>query len=158
MPKCSLTMLLARYCRLAGLVVFFLSTLGYAEEREVMVKTISFIAFLSLAVAFNANAHDSDRINQLEKEIQEIKFRLSKLESFPSNPSNAQEPATSVDGWKSVLNWRKLAQGMSTSDVRRILGEPHTVDGGSLVHWQYQNGGRITFFDGRVERWNEPRK
>ena len=126
--------------------------------REAMVKTISFIGFLSLAVAFNANAHDSDRINQLEKEIQEIKFRLSKLESFPSNPSNAQEPATSGDGWKSVMNWRKLTQGMSTSDVRRILGEPHKLDGGTLAHWEYQNGGSIFFYKEKVDRWHEPRK
>ena len=123
-----------------------------------MVKTISFIGFLSLAVAFNANAHESDRINQLEKEIQEIKFRLSKLESFPSNPSNAQEPATSGDGWKSVMNWRKLTQGMSTSDVRRILGEPDRIDGGTIAHWYYQNGGEVIFFDGKAHRWQEPRK
>ena len=123
-----------------------------------MVKTISFIGFLLLAVAFNANAHDSDRINQLEKEIQEIKFRLSKLEAFPSNSSNAQEPATSGDGWKSVMNWRKLTQGMSTSDVRMILGEPHKLDGGTFARWEYQNGGRVTFYQENVYSWNEPRK
>jgi len=123
-----------------------------------MVKTISFIGFLTLAVAFNANAHDSDRIIQLEKEIQEIKSRLSRLESFPSNPSNAQEPVTSSEGWKSVMNWRKLTQGMSTSDVRRILGEPHRLDGGTFARWEYQNGGSITFYQEKIQSWNEPRK
>lgn len=123
-----------------------------------MVKTIIIIGFLSLAVAFNSYAHDSDRIDQLEKEIQETKLRLSKLESLLSNPSNAQAPATSGEGWKSVMNWRKLTKDMSTSDVQKILGEPHRVDGGTLTNWYYQNGGRIIFFEGKVDRWMEPRQ
>ena len=123
-----------------------------------MVKTIAIIGFLSLAVAFNANAHDSDRVDQLEKELQEIKLRLSKLESLLSNPSNAQKPVTSGEGWKSIMNWRKLTNGMSTSDVQRILGEPHRVDGGAIASWYYQNGGRITFYEGKVDRWTEPRQ
>jgi hypothetical protein len=123
-----------------------------------MVKTIAIIGFLSLAVAFNASAHDSDRINQLEKELQETKLRLLKLESLLSNPSNAQEVVTSGEGWRSVLNWRKIADNMSTSDVRNILGEPHRVDGGTFATWYYQNGGRIYFYEGKVNRWMEPLK
>ena len=123
-----------------------------------MVKKIILIGFLSLAVAFNAYAHDIDRIDQLEKELQETKLRLSKLESLLSNPSNAQESVTSGEGWKSVMNWRKLTNDMSTSDVRKILGEPQRLDGGIVAHWYYQNGGSLTFFEGKVQRWIEPRK
>jgi hypothetical protein len=123
-----------------------------------MVKTIIIIGFLSLAVAFNSYAHDSDRIDQLEKEIQETKLRLSKLESLLSNPSNAQKPVTSGEGWKSAMNWRKLTKDMSTSDVQKILGEPHRVDGGSLTFWYYENGGEVTFHEGKVNRWHEPRQ
>lgn len=123
-----------------------------------MIKIITIIGFLSLAVPFNANAQDSDRIDQLEKEIQEIKIRLSKLESLISNPSKAQELVTSVEGWKSVKNWRMLTTDMSTSDVQKILGEPHRVDGGSLTVWYYQNGGRVFFLEGKVSSWMEPRQ
>jgi hypothetical protein len=123
-----------------------------------MVKTIAIFVYLSLAVAVNANANDSDRINQLEKEIQDIKFRLSRLETSPGNPTNALEPITSGESWKSVMNWRKLTKDMSTSDVRRILGEPHKLDGGTFAHWEYQNGGRITFYKEKVYLWNEPRQ
>ena len=123
-----------------------------------MVKTIIIIGFLSLSVAFNSYAHDSNRIDQLEKEMQEIKLRLSKLESLLSNPSNAQKPVTSGEGWKSVMNWRKLTTDMSTSDVQKILGEPDRVDGGTIATWYYQNGGRITFFMGKAHEWMEPRK
>lgn len=125
-----------------------------------MVKTITFIGFLLIAFAFNgnANANDSDRIDQLEKEIQEIKLRLSKLESLLSNPSKAEELVTSSEGWKSVMNWRKLTTGMSTSDVQKILGEPHRVNGGTITDWSYQNGGNVIFFEGKVDRWMEPRQ
>ena len=123
-----------------------------------MVKTITFIGFLLLAVAFNSNAQDSDRIDQLEKEIQEIKLRLLKLESLLSNPSKAQELVKSSEGWKSVMNWRKLTTGMSTSDVQEILGAPHRVDGGTFTTWYYQNRGEVFFYDGKVDRWMEPRQ
>ena len=46
-----------------------------------MVKRIIVIGLLSLVVAFNSYAQDSDRIDQLEKEIQELKLRVLKLES-----------------------------------------------------------------------------
>lgn len=123
-----------------------------------MIKTSIIIGFLSLAVAFNANAQNIDRIDQLEKEIQEIKLRLSKLESLFGNPSNAQEVLTLGQGWKSVVSWRKLTTNMNYSDVKDILGEPHRVDGGTLANWYYQNGGRVTFFDGKVTQWTEPRR
>lgn len=123
-----------------------------------MVRTIIIIGFLSLAVAFNSNAQDGDRIVQLEKEIQELKIRISKLESLLSNPSSAQEIVTSGEGWTSVTNWRRLSTGMHTSDVRRILGEPDRVDGGTLAAWYYKNGGTVRFLDGKVHEWREPRK
>ncbi len=121
-----------------------------------MLRQVAIIGSLSLAVAFSANAGDSDRINQLEKDIQEIKVRLSRLEALLSNPGNAQQPVTSGEGWKSVVNWRKLTQGMSTSDVRQILGEPHRVDGGTMTQWYYQNGGQMTFVMGKLNSWTEP--
>jgi hypothetical protein len=123
-----------------------------------MVKIISIIGFLSVAFPFNASAHDGDRIVQLEREIQEIKHRLSKLESVPSVPSNAQQSNTSAEGWKSVANWRKLTTDMTPSEVRGILGEPQRIDGGNIAFWEYQNGGRVTFMRGKVFGWTEPHR
>ena len=123
-----------------------------------MVKKIIIIGFLSLVGALNSYANDSERIDQMKKELQETKLRLSKLESLLSNPSKAQEHVTSGEGWKSVVNWRRLTEGMSTSDVQKILGEPHRVDGGTFATWYYQNGGRIGFYEGKVDRWMEPRQ
>ena len=121
-----------------------------------MVKTIALIGFLSLAVIFNAHAHDSDRIDRLEKEMQETRLRLQRLESFLGKQSNAQEPVASGGGWKSAANWKRLAADMSASDVRKILGEPLQMDGGTFARWYYQNRGVVMFFEGKVSRWEEP--
>jgi hypothetical protein len=123
-----------------------------------MIKTITIIGFLSLFIAFNSYADDSDRIDQLEKEVQELKLRILNLESLLSNQAADQDVVTSGDGWKSIANWRKLTTGMDPSDVRKILGEPQRVDGGDLAYWHYQNGGVVTFFNGKVRRWREPRE
>ena len=121
-----------------------------------MIKAITIIIFLSLGVTFNAYAQDNNRVDQLEKEIQELKIRVSNLESLVSHPSKAQETVISGEGWKSVVSWRKLSTGMGPSDVRKILGEPHRVNGGSLATWYYQNGGRVHFTFDKVDRWEEP--
>jgi hypothetical protein len=123
-----------------------------------MIKTITIIGFLSLFIAFNSYADDSDRIDQLEREVQELKLRISKLESLLSNPAAAQDVVTSSDGWKSIANWRKLTTGMNPSDVRKILGEPQRMDGGNVAFWYYQNGGVVTFYEGKVDQWREPRE
>jgi hypothetical protein len=123
-----------------------------------MIKTITIIVFLSLGVAFNSYADDSDRIVQLEKEVQELKLRISKLESLLSNSSAAQEIVTSSPGYKSIANWRKLTTDMGYSDVRKILGEPQRVDGGSIAEWYYPNGGTVIFQMNKAWKWREPRE
>ncbi|MFV2058868.1 MAG: hypothetical protein ACC707_20590 [Thiohalomonadales bacterium] len=123
-----------------------------------MIKTITIIAFLSLGAAFNSYADDSDRINQLEKEVQELKLRISKLESLLSNTSEEQVLVNPGEGWKSVINWRKLTTNMSYDEVRNILGEPHRIDGGRIAYWYYQNDGRATFVNNRLQSWQEPRQ
>jgi hypothetical protein len=121
-----------------------------------MVKTIIIAGLLSLVVTFNAHAQDSDRIDQLEKEVQELKLRISKLESILSSPSSDQAIVPSREGWKSLANWRKLSTDMGTSDVKKLLGEPQRLNGGNIAHWYYANGGRVTFMQGKIFEWIEP--
>jgi hypothetical protein len=123
-----------------------------------MPETIISVVLLSLVVAFNANAKDSDRIDQVEKEVQALNLRISKLEPVQSTPSSDKEVVSSSEGWKSIASRRQLARSMSASDVKRILGEPHRVNGGGIASWYYQNGGKVVFISGEVSSWSEPRK
>ncbi len=110
-----------------------------------------------VTTSFNAQANDSERISQLEKEVQEIKQRLSLLESpsASSNPRQIQSPPG--EGWKLLSNWRKLNTGMSHEEVRSLLGEPQRINGGELAIWQYSNRGEVIFMRTKVYEWREPR-
>ncbi|SNB57006.1 hypothetical protein SAMN04487880_1900 [Marinobacter sp. es.042] len=123
-----------------------------------MFKTIILIGFLSFSVAANVQADDSARIDRLEKEVQELKLRLSKLESLLGDLGQGQQVVTNGEGWKSIANWRKLVTAMNYDDVERVLGKPERVDGGNLAFWYYPNGGKVIFMRGKVDSWREPRQ
>ena len=128
------------------------------RKGKTMIKTVTILVFLSLGVAFNSYADDSDRIDRLEKEVQELKLRISKIESLISDYSKSKELAPSHEGWKSVSNWRELTTDMSEGDVRKILGEPYRVEGGVIATWYYRNDGEVGFYQGKVDSWTEPRQ
>ncbi|NTU93978.1 MAG: hypothetical protein HGA56_08195 [Chlorobiaceae bacterium] len=136
----------------------FYHSSAMCNKRKTMINKITGICCLFVAVAFTANAQDADRTERLEKEVQEIKLRLSKLESLLSNTSKANERVTSGEGWKSVMNWRRLTTNMDYRDVQIMLGEPYRVDGGEIATWYYQNSGEVTFMQGKVFQWREPRQ
>jgi len=121
-----------------------------------MVGKKSIAVMILLLVSLSSYAHDGDRIDQLEQEIQDTKKRISKLESMLQQKGDEKELVVTEDGWKSVANWRKLTTGMSTTAVREILGEPKRIDGGSIARWSYENGGMVGFLEGKLNRWSEP--
>lgn len=121
-----------------------------------MVPRLAIAVILSLVATFSSYAHDSDRIEQLEREVQETKQRLSKLESMLRNKNEDRELVITGDGWKSVANWRKLTPSMSIRKVRDILGEPQRIAGEKNAIWYYKNGGVVKFYDGNVDKWTEP--
>jgi len=117
-------------------------------------KKLIIVAFFSL-VAFNSHANDGERISALEKEINAIKLRLAKVEAVEVSASVL--PLATKDGWKLLSNWRTLKTGMSPSEVRGILGEPHRVRGGELTFWYYQNSSSVAFLSDKLHAWTEPR-
>ena len=121
-----------------------------------MVPRLAIAVILSLLATFSSYAHDSDRIEQLEREVQETKQRLSILESKLRNKNDEKELVIADDGWKSVANWRKLTPGMSTRKVKKILGDPQRIEGAKNAVWYYNNGGVVRIIDGNVDRWSEP--
>jgi len=144
-----------------------------------VVPRLAIAVILSLVATFNSYAHDSDRIEQLEREIQETMQRLSILESKLRNENDEkelviadeeevviadeevvieyeEEAVIADDGWKYVANWRKLSSGMGTLSAKNILGDPHKVDGAKNAIWYYDNGGVVWTVDGNIDRWSEP--
>ena len=117
----------------------------------------SLVVCLLLTLSFGSMASDSDRITQLEKEVQELKARLTVLETPAHKPIVNNKPTTSTDGWKSLANWRSLKSGMSYDEVRAILGEPTRIAGGNLAFWYYPNRGDVTFREDKLTNWVEPR-
>ena len=121
-----------------------------------MVPRLVIAAILSLLATFSSYAHDSERIDQLEIEVQETKQRLLILESKFQNETNEKEVVFAEEGWKSVANWEKLSSGMSLLSANKILGDPHRVVGVKNAVWYYDNGGVVWSVDGNVDRWSEP--
>ena len=117
----------------------------------------SLVVCLLLTLSFGSIANDSVRITQLEKEVQELKNRLTTLES-PVNKAIVQKSTVTNDGWKNLANWRSLKKGSSYDEVRTILGEPVNVSAsGPINEWNYSIRSRVTFYQDRLDGWNEPR-
>lgn len=117
----------------------------------------SIIGFALVLAATASMANDPDRITALEKEVQELKSRLSQLEV--PQATNSKRPTVSVtnEGWKYLANWRSLKKGMSPDEVRAVLGEPANIRAGAFTYWQYSGDGRVTFLKDAVYGWDEPR-
>jgi hypothetical protein len=114
------------------------------------------LATTLLAASVSSLASESHRITTLEREVQELKQRLSKIESSQQTTPQAQVAPTD-QGWRQLANWRSLKRGMSFEQVRATLGEPASVSGGIFTEWSYSNGGTVTFYQDKLHRWSEPR-
>ncbi len=121
-----------------------------------MASRLAFAVILLLLATFSSYAHDSDRIEQLERELQETKQRLSILESMLKDKKDDKELVKTDQGRKSVANWRNLATGMGPRRVQKILGYPQKVDGARNATWYYKDGGIVKFNDGYLSSWSVP--
>jgi len=116
------------------------------------------LAIAISTITSSVYANDSDRIAQLEKEVQDLKHRLTQLESSPAGSTARQKSAVASSGdWKILANWRSLKKGMSYEEVRAILGEPTRVQGGSMTYWFYPSRSGVTFYEDKLDFWTEPR-
>ena len=122
-------------------------------------KKIITIGLLLAVTSISSFASDAQRLSALEKEVQEIKLRLSKLESSNQIPSDGKSTAATAtgEGWKYQKSWRALATGVSPNEVRGLLGEPQQIKGGYLAIWIYPNKGEVTFMGDALYQWREPK-
>lgn len=116
-----------------------------------------FLALSLSTFALSSFANDSDRITQLEKEVQELKLRLTNVEAPQGSTNSRQKSPSSSESLKGLTNWRLLKKGMSYDDVRATLGEPTRIQGGIFATWFYPNRGGVTFYEDKLDSWSEPR-
>lgn len=120
-------------------------------------KKLIIVGFLFLTTPI-IYANDGERISDLEKQVNEVRLRLARIESLLVNQGGSQLPlTTNKDGWRLLSSWRTLKTGMPPNDVKSILGEPHRVKGGDVAFWYYSNGSSVTFISDKLHSWTEPR-
>jgi outer membrane protein assembly factor BamE (lipoprotein component of BamABCDE complex) len=119
---------------------------------------LSTVGIFALTSTLSCFASDSDRITQLEKEVQDLKHRLTQIESPPASSTTRQKPVVGTYGdWKILANWRSLKKGMSYEEVRALLGEPTRIQGGDMTYWFYPSQSGVTFYKDKLDFWTEPR-
>lgn len=133
-----------------------LDVIALTKSLDKYMKKIITIGLLLAVTSINSFAHDAERLSSLEKEIQELKVRLSKLEPSAQVSVESKSTVISVEGWKIQKSWRTLSTGMSPSQVRSLLGEPQQIRGGNTAFWTYPNRGEVTFLGDSLYQWREP--
>lgn len=100
-----------------------------------------------------------ERVSKLEEDIDNLTTAISLL--VLANANKSEEKADKFEpqgeGWRDIRNWRKLQKGMPSAQVTSILGEPKSINSGTFTFWRYQSLGEVTFLEGVVYGWNEPR-
>lgn len=74
----------------------------------------------------------------------------------PQRATPSASPSPGGDASK-LANWRALRRGMTGDDVRALLGEPVRIQGGGFTYWFWDRGGKVSFWQEKVDGWEEPR-
>jgi hypothetical protein len=96
----------------------------------------------------------SRRVDSLERRLVDLESRLGILEK--SGPQATPASSGLATNAQDLANWRRLRENMSYNAVRRLLGEPIRISGGTIAFWYYHNGAQVTFHSGRLRSWTEP--
>ena len=96
------------------------------------------------------------KVDSLLARIDELEKRVAALENLLKATPARRPAADAASNPADIANWRRLRENMSMEDVRSLLGEPEKIDGGSVAVWYYPRSGRVMFFSGRLNQWQEP--
>ena len=124
--------------------------------RAALVAAFTAASIPTVAVGQKVSA--DARIDSLQRRTADLERRVSELEALIRvEPSGGRSVPASPNS-QDIANWRQLRRGMKMDAVRKLLGEPGSVTAGSFTHWWYPNGASVTFYENKVDGWQEPRR
>ena len=135
------------------------------KASRVVIIALAAILILMPVASFASNEPDralAEKVARLEARIKVLEARVTALEMEIATLSK-QLHASPARTENAKGAWSMLQEGMTKTDVRRILGEPDDIPPNSYLEiWDYSKtyGGScsVTFDEnGEVESWNAPR-
>ena len=102
------------------------------------------------------------RIVVLENTVAGLEQRVRELEALIKGEPSRPQPVAASTNWRDIANWRQLRVGMTTAQVREVLGEPDRVRASDpFLDWTWGNppqSASVRFYDDKLSGWEEPRK
>jgi hypothetical protein len=134
----------AQFGTLAKIQMFFETIMSFLR----LVLAIIVVGGIVAAVGFMGwIAYTDYQANQVKaSKTPPAKIQPSKSTSVPA----PQKPAIDLTGW------RQLRKDLSQPEVRVLLGEPASIQGGPFTVWSFPNNGSVTFYKEVVYSWTEP--
>ncbi len=130
-------------------------------KRLDLVRKGAALALLSWWMLPAAAAADlSAEVELLRQQVRDLQARVEQLEGrvqqgLPVNRALEVQPV--AGGWREEFNWSLLDDGMQTSRVSEILGEPErTRSVSKFDYWHYGDDGLLRFYLGRLKSWEVP--
>ena len=87
-----------------------------------------FFALQANVLAASEVESDAEKINRLERIVENLQERVGRLEKLPKLATVKEEKIDPKSGWKYRDSWLKLKVGMTNSQVESILGHPVRID------------------------------
>jgi len=125
---------------------------------QTLILSVTLIAGVLLTVQSNQSSNLEQRVATLERKVAALETKVS---TPTTSGATTQRPAATsgeVELWKDKSNWRKLERGMTMDQVRRLLGEPRTVDvNGISKYWRYSTSfsPHVHYINNRLDGWDE---
>lgn len=130
-------------------------------KRLDLVRKGAVLALLSWwLLPATAAADLSAEVELLRQQVRDLQARVEQLEGrvqqgLPVNRALEVQPV--AGGWREEFNWSLLDDGMQTSRVSEILGEPErTRSVSKFDYWHYGDDGLLRFYLGRLKSWEVP--
>lgn len=126
--------------------------------RVVAALLLSLPVFVSSALAAD-ETQQAHEIEVLKQQLKDLQMRVERLEksrdkgfSFSAEPEAEPVPG----GWRKTHNWNLLEKGMTSYQVKAILGEPDRQKTVKKFEFWYYGDGKVSVYLHRLKGWDVP--